>query len=199
MKIWFTGIWLAMLCLIYTPMTLGEDRELDWYVLGSASLVLSKDYALNLAGGVGAGVQVNERFGIELSWDVSGIEPRDLIQKANLPQTIAPLQIDVQSHDYQYLSALAVRTFPLREPFSIVGKAGLARHWQSIEFDVGMSGSVLMEGFEVDESEILPVAALGFELSSNRFKMLSFEFLLTNFFGKSSNTALITAAVKIDF
>ncbi len=70
-------------------------------------------------------MQINERFGIELCWDVSGIEPRDLIQKANLPQTIAPLQIDVQSHDYQYLSALAVRTFPLQEPFSIVGKAGL--------------------------------------------------------------------------
>ena len=180
MKIWFTAILLAMLGLIYPPMTLGEDREFDWYFLGSASVVLSKDYSLNGAGGVGAGVQLNKRFGIELCWDVSGIEPRDLIQKANLPQTIAPLQIDVQSHDYQYLSALAVRTF--QEPFSIVGKAGLARHWQSIEFDVGTSGLVFMEGFEVDESEILPVAALGLELSSNRFKMLSFEFLLTNFF-----------------
>ena len=178
-------------------MTLGEDREFDWYVLGSASMVLSKDYSLNGAGGVGAGVQINKRFGIELWWDVSGIEPSDLIQKANLPQTIAPLKIDVQSYNYQYLSALVVRTFPLQEPFSIVGKAGLARHWQSIEFDVGTSGSVLTEGFEVDESEILPVAALGFELSSNRFKVLSFEFVLTNFFGKRSNTALISAAVKI--
>ena len=199
MKTWLITFSLAMLSLIFTPTTLGEDRKFDWYVLGSASMVISKDYSLNGALGVGAGVQINERFGIELWWDISGIEPRDLIQKANLPQTIAPLQIDVQSDTDQYLSALAVRTFPLREPFSLVGKAGIARHWQSLEFDVGTSGSAFTQRFEVDESEILPVAAIGFELTSNRFKMLSFEVLLTNFFGKRSSTALFTAAVKIQF
>ncbi len=56
-----------------------------------------------------------------------------------------------------------------------------------------------MDGFEVDESEKITVAALGLELSSNRFKMFSFEFLLTNFFSKRSNTALFTTAVKIEF
>lgn len=199
MKTRFTAFLLATFSLIIAHTMLAADKEFDWYVLGSMSMVFSKDYSLNGALGVGAGKQINERIGIELSWDISGIEPRDLIQKANLPQTIAPLQIDVQSDTYQYLSALAVRTFPLREPFSLVGKAGIALHWQSLEFDVGISGSAFTQRYEVDESEILPVAALGFELASNRFKALSFEVLVTNYFGKSSSTGLFTAAVKIKF
>ncbi|MYD44998.1 MAG: porin family protein [Gammaproteobacteria bacterium] len=194
-----TTFLLALLSLIINPTTLAEDRELDWYVLGSGSIVLARDYAVDTALGVGAGVQINQRLGIELCWDASGVEPRDLIQKANLPKTIAPLQIDVQSHNYHFLSALAVRTFPFRGPFSLLGKAGLARHWKSMEFDVWTSGTVFMERFEVEESETLPVAALGIELASNRFETLSFEFLLTNFFEKRNNTILFSAAVKIKF
>ncbi|MYC26145.1 MAG: porin family protein [Gammaproteobacteria bacterium] len=199
MKTWFSALMLVIFSLTITHTTLAVDKEFDWYALGSGSLLVSEKHSVNMALRVGAGLQVNERFGFELFWDFTGIEPTNLIQKANLPMTIAPLKTDVQSYRYQYLTALAVRTFPLREPFSLVGKFGLAHHWQSIELDVLTSGSVFMESVEVDERDTLPVASLGIELESNRFKKLSLEFSITNYFDDGSQTALFTAAAKFKF
>lgn len=199
MKSGFSALILATFSLTLTHTTFAADKEFDWYALGGGSLLVSEEHSVNMALRVGAGLQVKERFGVELFWDFTAIEPTNLIQKANLPMTIAPLKTDVQSYRYQYLTAMAVRTFPIREPFSLVGKLGLTHHWQSIEFDVLTSGSVFMESVEVDEREILPVASMGLELESNRFKKLSLEFSLTNYFGDSSQSVLFTAAAKFKF
>lgn len=199
MKNWLAALILVPFSLINTHTTFAADSEFDWYLLGGGSLLVSEEYSLNMALRVGAGLKSNERFGFELFWDYTGVEPRNLIQRANLPMTIAPLQTEVQSYSYHYLTALAVWTIPLQEPFLIVGKVGLARNTQSIEFDVLSTGSVFMEGVEVDESEILPVVSLGFELESTRFKRLSLEFSFTHYFGDSSQSFLFTAATKMKF
>ena len=198
MKKWFAALILVTFNLIITHTTFAADKNFNGYLLGSGSLFVSEEHSANLALRIGAGLEVNERVGFELFWDFTGVEPRNLIQKANLPMTILPLEKEVQSYSYRYLTALAVGTFPFREPFSIVGKVGLARLSQSIEFDVLSAGTVFMEGVEVDESEFLPVVSFGFELESTRFEKLSLEFSLTNYFGDSSKSFLFTAAAKIE-
>lgn len=199
MKKSFATFILVIFTMIITNTTVAADKNFDGYLLGSGSLFVSEEHSVNIALRVGGGLEFNERYGLELFWDFTGVEPRNLIQKANLPMTIAPIETEVQSYSYHYLTALAVGTFPLREPFSLVGKVGLARHSQSIEFDALSSGTILREDVEVDESEFLPVVALGFELDSTRFEKLSLEFSLTNYFGDSSKSFLLSAAAKIMF
>lgn len=200
MKNWFAALILVVFCLVTTHTTLAAEKEFHGYVVGSVSLLVSTDYSLNGAFRVGAGVDLNERFGVELFWDFTGIEPTDLIQKANLPQTIAPLKYELHSYSYNYLTALVVGTVPLRDPFSLVGKVGLARHSQSIEFDALTFGeAIFAKGVKVDDSEYLPVFSIGFALNSRRFEKLSLEFSLTNYSGESSSTGLFTAQAKFSF
>ena len=197
MKNWFAALILVVFCLVTTHTTLAADKEFNGYVVGSVSMLVSSDYSINGAFRVGAGVDFNERFGIELIWDFTGIKPDNLIRKANLPQTIAPLKFEFHSYHYHYLTALVVGTVPLRDPFSLVGKAGLARHSQSIEFDaLTFGGKIFAAGVKVDDSEFVPVFSFGFALNSNRFENLSLEFSVTDYSGDSASTGLITVQAK---
>lgn len=176
------------------------DTDREWYVLGECSLILpaAVEEHENLAFRLGAGMQVTEHIGFELLWDTApGLQPRSLIQQANLPQTIGPLTYDIQSHRFQYLTAFAVMKLPLRNKFTIFGKIGLAQHHRSIEFDVLTSGSTFMEGVKVDDSAITPVISFGQELAVKRINRLSIGYSATAYIGKDSEATLFSVFAKL--
>lgn len=180
-----------------TMWAAGDDR--DWYAFGAFSFIIPAaiEEHENLAIRFGAGVQASKHIGFELLWDTApGIQPQSLIPQARLPQTIGPLTYDIESHSFHYFTALAVLTLPLRKPFSLFGKIGLARHYRSIEFDAWSSGNVFMESVSVDASAITPVISFGNELVSNHSNRLSIGYSTTYYFGKESEAILFSVFAK---
>lgn len=161
--------------------------------------MVSEEEDMNMGYRVGAGLQINEWFGLEALWDSTGVEPRRLIQKANLPMTILPLQIDIRSHEDRYLTASTVLNFHVLGQMSFIGKVGIAQHWSKIEFEVSTSNSIIGESFEVDENNTTPMISYGIEFFRNSRAPVSLEFLSTYFFEKDNDTFLFTTSVKMEF
>ena len=200
MKILCALLTLVSLNLMTSHALSASEKERDWYGVGGMSLIVSEEESLNVAYRVGAGLQVNERFGVELFWDSApGLEPRNLTQKADLPMTIAPLQIDVRSHSYRYLTVVGVVKFSVQSPFTVVCKAGLAQHRQEIEFDVSSSGTIFMEGVDVADSAVIPAIAVGLEIESTRLPRLSLGFSTTYYFDKGREAGLFSVSAKLKF
>lgn len=105
---------LALYSMITLSALLAQTEDRAWYAIGGASLLVNEHEGLNIAYRIGVGIEFNDRFGVELQWDAApSLQPRRLIQKADVPLTIAPLQIDVQSHFDRYLTAMSVVKFDL--------------------------------------------------------------------------------------
>ena len=198
MKVFYALLALVTLNLITTHALSVSETEREWYGVGGMALIVSEEESLNVVFRVGAGLQINERFGLELFWDSApGIEPRNLIQKADLPMTIVPLQIDVRSHSYRYLTVMGVVKYSVKSPFTVVCKAGLAQHRQEIEFDVSTAGNIFKEGMEVSDSTVIPAISGGMKIVSTRLSRLSLGFSTTYYFDKGREALLFTASAKL--
>lgn len=186
--------------MITINVLLAQTEDRAWYAIGGASLIVDEHEGLNFAYRVGVGVEINDRFGVELLWDSApSLEPRRLIQKADLPRTIAPLETDIQSHLNHYLTTVGTVKFDLFKNISFLGKVGVAQHSQKIEFDALSSGKTFIEGFKVEDRSTVPVISIGAEILTNRFRGMSFQYTATRFFEGNNNAILMTAAMKFSF
>ena len=177
-----------------------QTGDRAWYVIGGESLIVNEQEGLTLAYRVGVGPELNGWFGFELLWDSApSLQPRRLIQNADLPMTITPTQNNVQSHFDRYLTTMGVIKIDFFQHMLFLGKAGIAQHSLEREFDILSSGTPVLEGVKVEDRSTVPVISVGIELLTNQIQGMSIQYRATQSFEGDNIAIMMTASIKFMF
>lgn len=173
----------------------GKETESTWYAIGGGS-IYAEDIGEEIGEGpgirVGAGVQLNEVFGVELVRDY--IPSLASIVTGVLLNSIG-LENEVTSSGYVYTSSLGTAKRRLGQDVNLVSKLGIGYYYVEAEFrypDLDILEEISFEGWT-------PVASLGVQFPIGPFKNLSAEISATHYFEKEVKTTGYGLSVQYQF
>lgn len=173
----------------------GKENESTWYMIGGGASFaedIGEEIGESLGIRVGAGVQLNEVFGVELV--------RDYIPSlASITSSVAlhfiGIRNEVSSSGYVYTSSLGTAKRRLGQDVNLVSKLGIGYYYVEAEFrypDLDILEEISFEGWT-------PVASLGVQFPIGPFKNLSAEISATHYFEKEVKTTGYGLSVQYQF
>ncbi|MDE0094439.1 MAG: outer membrane beta-barrel protein [Gammaproteobacteria bacterium] len=173
-----------MLAVFITVGVYGKETESTWYAIGGGSIYapdIGEEIGEGLGIRAGAGVQLNEVFGVELVRDYI---PSLVSFVSSVLLNAIGIDNEVTSSGYVYSSLLGTAKKKMGEDVHLVSKLGIGYYYVEAEFrypHIDILDEISFEGWT-------PVASIGVQFPVGQLKNLSAEISATHYFDEEVKT-----------